>query len=91
MYVEIIDISINDYNLLQPIASNPPTATICWNCGRTANETCSGCNLARYCSQFCQHKDWELHHKVCSMTAAEASSGQTSTPKPMGVHKNGNY
>ncbi|XP_059088914.1 protein CBFA2T1-like isoform X2 [Tigriopus californicus] len=37
----------------------------CWNCGRQATETCSGCNLARYCSQFCQHKDWEGHHKVC--------------------------
>lgn len=22
--------------------------------------------MARYCSQFCQHKDWESHHKICS-------------------------
>lgn len=36
----------------------------CWNCGRKANETCSGCNLARYCGSFCQHKDWEQHHQV---------------------------
>ena len=39
----------------------------CWNCGRQASETCSGCNAARYCSQFCQHKDWEGHHKVCAV------------------------
>nr|XP_009939274.1 PREDICTED: protein CBFA2T2 [Opisthocomus hoazin] len=31
----------------------------CWNCGRKASETCSGCNIARYCGSFCQHKDWE--------------------------------
>lgn len=37
----------------------------CWNCGRRAQETCSGCNVARYCGSFCQHKDWENHHKVC--------------------------
>ncbi|XP_039264825.2 protein CBFA2T2-like isoform X2 [Styela clava] len=37
----------------------------CWNCGRKAQETCSGCNVARYCGSFCQHKDWENHHKVC--------------------------
>ncbi|XP_049879982.1 protein CBFA2T3 isoform X2 [Pectinophora gossypiella] len=38
----------------------------CWNCGRKAQETCSGCNAARYCGAFCQHKDWENHHQVCS-------------------------
>ncbi|XP_072948200.1 protein CBFA2T2 [Epargyreus clarus] len=38
----------------------------CWNCGRKAQETCSGCNSARYCGAFCQHKDWENHHQVCS-------------------------
>ncbi|XP_033754006.1 protein CBFA2T1-like isoform X1 [Pecten maximus] len=37
----------------------------CWNCGRKASETCSGCNIARYCGSFCQHKDWENHHHVC--------------------------
>ncbi|KAB0804766.1 hypothetical protein PPYR_01736 [Photinus pyralis] len=38
----------------------------CWNCGRKAHETCSGCNVARYCGPFCQHKDWETHHQACS-------------------------
>lgn len=37
----------------------------CWNCGRKAHETCSGCNTAQYCSSFCQHKDWESHHQTC--------------------------
>ncbi|KAJ8271330.1 hypothetical protein COCON_G00101890 [Conger conger] len=39
----------------------------CWNCGRKASETCSGCNTARYCGSFCQHKDWEKHHHVCGL------------------------
>ncbi|CAF3885987.1 unnamed protein product [Adineta steineri] len=37
----------------------------CWHCGRKAIETCSGCNIARYCGQYCQHRDWELHQKLC--------------------------
>lgn len=40
----------------------------CWNCGRKASETCSGCNAARYCGSFCQHKDWEKHHHVCGQS-----------------------
>ncbi|XP_068267187.1 protein CBFA2T3 isoform X6 [Nyctibius grandis] len=40
----------------------------CWNCGRKASETCSGCNTARYCGSFCQHKDWEKHHHVCGQS-----------------------
>jgi hypothetical protein len=37
----------------------------CWHCARKAIETCSGCNIARYCGQYCQHRDWELHQKLC--------------------------
>lgn len=37
----------------------------CWHCGRKAIETCSGCNVARYCGQYCQHRDWESHQKLC--------------------------
>ncbi|XP_060628329.2 protein CBFA2T2 isoform X2 [Anolis sagrei] len=40
----------------------------CWNCGRKASETCSGCNIARYCGSFCQHKDWEKHHRICGQS-----------------------
>ncbi|XP_028409966.1 protein CBFA2T3-like [Dendronephthya gigantea] len=46
----------------------------CWNCGRKANETCSGCNLARYCGAFCQHKDWENHHRVCGQQMSKPST-----------------
>ncbi|RLV92421.1 hypothetical protein DV515_00013792 [Chloebia gouldiae] len=45
-----------------------PFPQSCWNCGRKASETCSGCNTARYCGSFCQHKDWEKHHHVCGQT-----------------------
>ncbi|XP_078735579.1 protein CBFA2T1-like [Lampetra fluviatilis] len=48
----------------------------CWNCGRKASETCSGCNSARYCGAFCQHKDWERHHHVCGMAQHKKLSQQ---------------
>lgn len=50
----------------------------CWNCGRKANETCSGCNLARYCGSFCQHKDWEQHHQACGTNAARSAAESTT-------------
>ncbi|KAG1941404.1 protein CBFA2T1 [Pimephales promelas] len=61
----------------------------CWNCGRKASETCSGCNTARYCGSFCQHKDWEKHHHVCSQgltvpigTPSSTSSSSSSSVPP---------
>uniref|UniRef100_A0A803Y6I4 CBFA2/RUNX1 partner transcriptional co-repressor 3 n=1 Tax=Meleagris gallopavo TaxID=9103 RepID=A0A803Y6I4_MELGA len=61
----------------------------CWNCGRKASETCSGCNTARYCGSFCQHKDWEKHHHVCGQTlqglpapSAPAAVGMLRAPIP---------
>ncbi|XP_026974766.1 protein CBFA2T3 [Sagmatias obliquidens] len=63
----------------------------CWNCGRKASETCSGCNAARYCGSFCQHKDWEKHHHVCgqslqgpSAAAAEPVPGQPDATPGLG-------
>ena len=47
----------------------------CWNCGRKASETCSGCNVARYCGSFCQHKDWENHHKLCQNNLSNSTNG----------------
>ncbi|XP_035703816.1 protein CBFA2T1 isoform X2 [Folsomia candida] len=62
-----------------PVIPPPPPAQTeaeaCWNCGRKAHETCSGCNTARYCSSFCQHKDWESHHSVCKSSTVNSSSG----------------
>nr|XP_054587830.1 protein CBFA2T3 isoform X3 [Nothobranchius furzeri] len=49
----------------------------CWNCGRKASETCSGCNTARYCGSFCQHKDWEKHHHVCGQGLQELPGGSS--------------
>ncbi|XP_034048109.1 protein CBFA2T3 isoform X6 [Thalassophryne amazonica] len=51
----------------------------CWNCGRKASETCSGCNTARYCGSFCQHKDWEKHHHVCGQSL-QGLPGGSSVP-----------
>jgi len=50
----------------------------CWNCGRKASETCSGCNVAKYCGSFCQHKDWESHHKDCGKHAKLGETVQKS-------------
>ncbi|KAM6959384.1 protein CBFA2T1 isoform 2-T2 [Aplochiton taeniatus] len=52
----------------------------CWNCGRKASETCSGCNTARYCGSFCQHKDWEKHHHVCGQTLQAQQASQQGAP-----------
>lgn len=46
----------------------------CWNCGRRATETCSGCNKARYCGTFCQHKDWSNHMHHCASTTSTSST-----------------
>ncbi|XP_078257036.1 protein CBFA2T1 isoform X5 [Rhinoraja longicauda] len=60
----------------------------CWNCGRKASETCSGCNTARYCGSFCQHKDWEKHHHVCGLNSQgpQSMSTASSSPSDSGSH-----
>ncbi|XP_078607467.1 protein CBFA2T1-like isoform X21 [Branchiostoma floridae x Branchiostoma japonicum] len=50
----------------------------CWNCGRKASETCSGCNVARYCGSFCQHKDWENHHRICGTQALQQQAAAST-------------
>ncbi|KAJ4928520.1 hypothetical protein JOQ06_016311 [Pogonophryne albipinna] len=57
----------------------------CWNCGRKASETCSGCNTARYCGSFCQHKDWEKHHHVCGQTLQAQQQQQQASQQQGGV------
>ncbi|XP_048001352.1 protein CBFA2T1 [Leguminivora glycinivorella] len=61
-------------------APSPPQQNCCWNCGRKAQETCSGCNSARYCGAFCQHKDWESHHQVCAGRDQKPTALRTSPP-----------
>lgn len=61
------------------LLSHPLSQQSCWNCGRKASETCSGCNTARYCGSFCQHKDWEKHHHVCGQ-GLQGLPGGSSVP-----------
>ncbi|KAK6491467.1 protein CBFA2T1-like isoform X2 [Huso huso] len=67
---------------LSVIHQQEDSSESCWNCGRKASETCSGCNTARYCGSFCQHKDWEKHHHVCGQTlqAQQQQQQQGETP-----------
>ncbi|XP_071785843.1 protein CBFA2T1-like isoform X5 [Asterias amurensis] len=78
-------------NVVSMLNHQEDSSESCWNCGRKANETCSGCNTARYCGSFCQHKDWETHHRVCGQYAAQASSsGRTDgTPTPAAAGSSG--
>ncbi|XP_017548717.1 protein CBFA2T1 isoform X1 [Pygocentrus nattereri] len=62
---------------LSVINQQEDSSESCWNCGRKASETCSGCNTARYCGSFCQHKDWEKHHHVCGQTLQAQQQGDT--------------
>ncbi|XP_055520871.1 protein CBFA2T1 isoform X8 [Leucoraja erinacea] len=73
--------------LRQMVLAAPPSES-CWNCGRKASETCSGCNTARYCGSFCQHKDWEKHHHVCGLNGQgpQSMSTASSPPSDSGSH-----
>ncbi|XP_032079250.1 LOW QUALITY PROTEIN: protein CBFA2T1 [Thamnophis elegans] len=62
---------------LSVINQQEDSSESCWNCGRKASETCSGCNTARYCGSFCQHKDWEKHHHLCGQTLQAQPHGET--------------
>ncbi|KAM8967743.1 protein CBFA2T1 isoform 1-T1 [Pelodytes ibericus] len=62
---------------LSVINQQEDSSESCWNCGRKASETCSGCNTARYCGSFCQHKDWEKHHHICGQTLQTQQQGET--------------
>ncbi|XP_078257033.1 protein CBFA2T1 isoform X2 [Rhinoraja longicauda] len=73
---------------LRQMALAAPPSESCWNCGRKASETCSGCNTARYCGSFCQHKDWEKHHHVCGLNSQgpQSMSTASSSPSDSGSH-----
>ncbi|XP_057693912.1 deformed epidermal autoregulatory factor 1 homolog isoform X1 [Corythoichthys intestinalis] len=38
---------------------------MCENCGRLAQNECTGCRKVNYCSTFCQRKDWREHQNAC--------------------------
>lgn len=66
--------------LLSVVNRQEDTSESCWNCGRSANETCSGCNQARYCGSFCQHKHWDIHHRSCGRTSKSPTSTRSISP-----------
>lgn len=68
--------------VLSMINHQEESSESCWNCGRKASETCSGCNTARYCGSFCQHKDWENHHHVCGKASLSRLTSQVRDPAP---------
>ncbi|XP_016338075.1 protein CBFA2T3-like isoform X3 [Sinocyclocheilus anshuiensis] len=70
---------------LTVISQQKDSSESCWNCGRKASETCSGCNTARYCGSFCQHKDWEKHHHVCGQGLSGSSSVPLGTPSTTSI------
>ncbi|KAK3085902.1 hypothetical protein FSP39_010261 [Pinctada imbricata] len=75
--------------ILAQVNRQEESSESCWNCGRKASETCSGCNVARYCGSFCQHKDWENHHHVCgksSLTSDPDSQRDCRAPMPPVPH-----
>nr|XP_022913721.1 protein CBFA2T1 isoform X2 [Onthophagus taurus] len=72
-------------NIPQPSQQNS-----CWNCGRKAHETCSGCNIARYCGPFCQHKDWENHHQVCNKEKMRPIRSSTPSTTVLPTHQTNN-
>ncbi|XP_030203074.1 protein CBFA2T1 isoform X2 [Gadus morhua] len=69
---------------LSVINQQEDSSESCWNCGRKASETCSGCNTARYCGSFCQHKDWEKHHHVCGQTLQAQQQQQQQASQQQG-------
>ncbi|XP_043937629.1 protein CBFA2T3 isoform X3 [Protopterus annectens] len=75
---------------LSVINQQEDSSESCWNCGRKASETCSGCNTARYCGSFCQHKDWEKHHHVCGqgLQGLQASSSAVASGTGVGLGAN---
>ncbi|KAL7830928.1 hypothetical protein SRHO_G00304300 [Serrasalmus rhombeus] len=70
---------------LSVINQQEDSSESCWNCGRKASETCSGCNTARYCGSFCQHKDWEKHHHVCGQGLQGLPGSSSSIPLGAGT------
>lgn len=58
----------------------------CANCNRPAPFKCGRCNLVRYCSEFCQQRDWPIHNKICGAkipaTPERMASSSSAEGKP---------
>ncbi|CAH0403252.1 unnamed protein product [Chilo suppressalis] len=64
----------------------PPPRDLSPGAAAQQNETCSGCNAARYCGAFCQHKDWENHHQVCSGREQKPTAMLRTSPPAANSH-----
>ncbi|KAI4705545.1 hypothetical protein J4E81_000428 [Alternaria sp. BMP 2799] len=47
----------------------PTTPHACFVCKQPAEQRCSTCSNARYCSTACQKKDWKKHKMLCKSFA----------------------
>ena len=74
--------------MIRGLGCNTDSSQACWNCGRLATETCSGCGVARYCGAFCQHKDWDGHARVCRGTEGNSSGSPDSNSNNTGENNN---
>ena len=54
----------------------------CASCGAAANQSCSRCHVARYCSRDCQVGHWIIHRLTC---AVGAPSPETTSRARIGV------
>jgi hypothetical protein len=43
-----------------------PKRRSCWNCGKVAQNRCTACRVANYCSAECQKKQWKEHKEECA-------------------------
>lgn len=43
----------------------------CLTCFKKASHSCASCKCVHYCSIECQHLDWQLHEKECSLIAGK--------------------
>jgi hypothetical protein len=43
-----------------------PKRRSCWTCGKSAQNRCTACRVANYCSADCQKRQWKEHKDECA-------------------------
>jgi hypothetical protein len=60
----------------------PPRSMPCASCGAvSAESTCCGCHIARYCNEACQKAHWKAHRPACKAASAAAAKAATAAAK----------
>ncbi|KAF7300150.1 MYND-type domain-containing protein [Mycena kentingensis (nom. inval.)] len=56
----------------EPMSRLPPSNAVCYElqCTNPAIKRCGSCLTARYCSQQCQRRHWNIHRVVCGDAGA---------------------